>query len=450
MPDLVSPSAPTAWICPGCDRQVPRHIDTCYCGGKRPKEPVRSWRPAVQGDGGLGPVVKLSVAGVAVVLLGLGAWYSSRGVQPITPAAPSTAPAARPQAAARTPVAAFPASSSDAPDASAPPLEEMVEHAMPAVVLVEAAGSRGSGFFAAPDLIVTSAHVLSRASSAAITARNGSRMEGTVVFVSEQRDLAFLQIPRQSAQDVALPLGRSAEVRLGQSVTALGWAQSMTQSTVTRGVVTGLRRDGERLLLQTDAVPHPGDSGGPVLDRRGAVVGITTLRADNGTAGFALAIDEAKPFLERVPPNNSSAPASAPTPSPAAAAPAAPTPAAGPSAMDARRAIGLQHYDDALTSIERASADLDANWNYYRTSCRITSVPGGQSHEWFTLYDPRSPLHSTAASCADVLAGIEQRARAVNASMAAAAELARQSGVYASELRPLRARHRLDYAGWDR
>ena len=315
---------------------------------------------------------------------------------------------------------------------------------MPAIVMVEAPGSRGSGFFAAPDLIVTNAHVLAGSMTASITTRNGSHLEGKAVIVSEQRDLALLQIPPQNAMAVALPLGRSAGLRLGQGVVALGWAEGMTQSTVTRGVVTGLRQAGERLLLQTDAVPNPGDSGGPLLDLRGNVIGITSARLDNGTAGFALAIDEAKPFFERVPPNTpgASAPAQVATPS---------TPASsGPSASDARRTIGLQHYDDALASIEMSAAQLDANWGDYKKGCRITSSPGVQSHEWFALYDPRSPLHSTATTCADYLAQIEQRVRAVDASMAAAGEIGRQSGLYAGELRALRAKHHLDYAGWDR
>ena len=318
---------------------------------------------------------------------------------------------------------------------------------MPAVVMVETSTIRGSGFFAAPDLIVTNAHVLAGASSASITTRNGNRVEGKPVFVSEQHDLAFLQIPKQSALDVALPLGQSANVRLGQAVVALGWAHSMTQSTVTRGVVTGLRRDGERRLLQTDAVPNHGDSGGPLLDLRGNVIGITTFRADDGTAGFALAIDDAKPFFERVPPNSTAA-----VPAPAQVAPTPPPAPATtePSESDARRTTGLQHYDETLTSIERSAAQLDSGWERYKMSCKITSVPGGQSHEWFTLYDPRSPLHNTATHCASALAEIEQRARAVNASMTDAAEIARQAGVYAGELRTLRARHHLDYAGWDR
>ncbi len=320
----------------------------------------------------------------------------------------------------------------------------MIERAMPAIVMVEAPGSRGSGFFAAPDLIVTNAHVLAGSMTASITTRNGSHLEGKAVIVSEQRDLALLQIPPQNAMAVALPLGRSSGVRLGQGVVALGWAEGLTQSTVTRGVVTGLRQAGERLLLQTDAVPNPGDSGGPLLDLRGNVIGITSARLDTGTAGFALAIDEAKPFFERVPPNTAGAPGSAQVAAP-------PPPASsGPSASDARRTIGLQHYDDALASIEMAAAQLDANWGDYKKGCHITSVPGGQSHEWFALYDPRSPLHSTATNCADYLAQIEQRARAISASMAAAAEIGRQSGLYAGELRTLQAKHHLDYAGWDR
>jgi S1-C subfamily serine protease len=88
-------------------------------------------------------------------------------------------------------------------------------------------------------------------------------------------------------------------LKLGQGIVALGWAEDLTQSTVTRGIVTGLRHDGKQRLVQTDAVPNHGDSGGPVLNRLGAVIGVTTFRAEvkGATAGFAVAVDDLKAFI---------------------------------------------------------------------------------------------------------------------------------------------------------
>ena len=53
-------------------------------------------------------------------------------------------------------------------------------------------------------------------------------------------------------------------------------------------------------MIQTDATPNPGDSGGPLIDAAGEVVGITTLRFDNGSGGLAIPIDDVKPFIAKV------------------------------------------------------------------------------------------------------------------------------------------------------
>ena len=57
---------------------------------------------------------------------------------------------------------------------------------------------------------------------------------------------------------------------------------------------------GQRQMIQTDATPNPGDSGGPLIDAAGEVVGITTLRFDNGSGGLAIPIDDVKPFIAKV------------------------------------------------------------------------------------------------------------------------------------------------------
>ena len=338
--------------------------------------------------------------------------------------------------------AAEPMSRTDLPEASAPPLEDMIERAMPAVVMIQTPKSRGSGFFVKPDLVVTNAHVVSGFLSAAITTRDGSRLTGKVGQLSDQYDIALIQVPRLGPTDALLPLGDSSGLRLGQGIVALGWAQSLTQSTVTRGIVTGLRRDGDRNLLQTDAVPNPGDSGGPLLDRRGDVVGITTARGESGTSGYAVPIDDVKPFVAKMNQNITTVPLD-----PRVTA-AVPTPRE--SEADTRRMVGLQRYTDALTALERSAGDLDSMWSRYKAACRITTVPPGHSHEWFGLYDSGSPLHQTPPWCADTLAEIERRAGEINTTMASAAESARQADVYPGPLRALRATHRLDYSGWDR
>ena len=392
----------------------------------------------------------MALAAGALVALAGGFWYSL-SVTPLTRAAgtkqqgsisasamaaahradapPSTIEVPRELSSAPT-AEPEPISRADLPEASAPPLEDMIERAMPAVVMIETPRTRGSGFFVKADLIVTNAHVISGFQSVAITTRDGAKLTGRVAEFSDQHDVALIQVAGLGPTGAQLPFGNSSNLRLGQGIVALGWAESLTQSTVTRGIVTGLRRDADRNLLQTDAVPNPGDSGGPLLDRRGEVVGVTTFRGEGGTSGYAITIDDVKPFVARMNQNV--------------------VPPQRESDADARRTAGLQRYTDILSAVERSASDLDSTWSRYKSACQITTVPPGQSREWFGLYDSRSPLHQTPPRCADLLAEIERRAQEISTTMASAGETARQADVYPGPLRTLREKRRLDYSGWDR
>ena len=332
------------------------------------------------------------------------------------------------------------ASSPDFPESSAPPLEDTIEHALPAVVMIETPKTRGSGFFIKPDLIVTNAHVIAGFLTPAVTTQSGVTLNGKVTELSDQYDLALIQV--QGSAFAPLPIGQSGGLRLGQGIVVLGWAHTLTQSTVARGIVTGLRRDGNRLLVQTDAAPHPGDSGGPVLNRHGEVVGVTTLRANDGSSGYAVAIDDVKLLMSKGPDG------AAALPSASQAAPTVPSPS--PPDNEPRDTAAIHRYTDALAAIARRVSEMDASWTRYKTECRLTSVASRQTHEWFLLYDPQSALHRTTPECAVGLATIEKEAAAISASMAAAGEAARQAGVYPGTRRDALQKYQLDYAGWQR
>jgi S1-C subfamily serine protease len=344
------------------------------------------------------------------------------------------------------------ASSGELPEPSAPPLEDVIERAMRGVVMIETQTSRGSGFFVKPDLIVTNTHVISGFTAVSVTTQSGTRLAGRVAQISDEVDVALVQVGRSGSPDAQLPLGISAALRLGQGIVVLGWAQSIEQRPVARGIVTGLRRVLDRPFLQTDAAPHPGDSGGPVMNRQGEVIGITTLRANDGSAGYAVPIDDAKPLLAKVGPGVMTAPFAEPRTAGGAGAPGPPAPIAAtrPSDTDVQRETGGQQYAAALGGTAQRAADLDEAWHRYRTSCRVTDVRAGDSHEWFQLYDPRSPLHRTAAYCASALDAVQREADAINGAMLGADEAARRADVYPGVRRDTRRRLRLDYSGWDR
>jgi S1-C subfamily serine protease len=361
-------------------------------------------------------------------------------------------PASAPEPAPAAPITR--ASSGELPEASAPPLEDVIERGMRGVVMIETRTSRGSGFFVRPDLIVTNTHVISGFTAVSVTTQNGVKLPGRVAQISDEADVALVQVGSAGSSDAELPLGSSGAVRLGQGIVALGWAQTLAQRTVARGIITGLRRVLDRPFLQTDAAPNPGDSGGPVMNRQGEVIGITTLRADDGSAGYAVPIDDAKPLLAKAGPIAITLP-SAPVAGGTAGGPgAAAAPAAivvpRPSDTDVQREMGSQQYATALGGTAQRAADLDRAWNEYKASCRVTAVPAGDSHEWFQLYDPGSPLHTTAAYCASALDTIQRAADAITGAMAGADEAARRADVYPGARREMRRRFRLDYSSWER
>jgi S1-C subfamily serine protease len=369
----------------------------------------------------------------------------------------ASAAVATPSATPRTTVPAPPAPASIAiaavtdPDSAPHPsraLEDVVARAVGGVVMVEAGGSRGTGFFVAPDLVVTNDHVVGREFAVTLrlhdTSTRSARVERTVPAV----DLALLRTasPPRDASPTVLRLGRSDAARVGQEVIAIGSALGL-QSTVTRGIVSAKRQSGQVLLLQTDAAINPGNSGGPLLDRAGTVLGVTTAKMGGAAEGlgFAVAAEHVIALVE-------GRPAVAPPPTPTAAvgaSPIVPPVGSGTSSMDARRAANLEALERDIQQLAANAAQIDAEWSRFQRICQPRSTSDGD-RAWFALASSRTALAGQDANCPYWLGDLENASRAFGTAMRGVGEAARRAGLLPGDLRTLRRRYRLDWTGFDR
>ena len=164
--------------------------------------------------------------------------------------------------------------------------------------------SQGSGFLIDPNgLIVTNAHVVEDSDAVQVTLSDGRRFGGKVIGQDDRVDLALVRIDGSSNLPT-LPLGDSNRVRVGEFVLALGHPFGLEQ-TVSFGIVS---RKGANLtvaapgfdFIQTDAAIHPGNSGGPLVNMAGQVVGVNSMAARNGSIGFAIPSNMVKQLVPQL------------------------------------------------------------------------------------------------------------------------------------------------------
>ncbi|KAG1671444.1 Serine protease HTRA3 [Nymphon striatum] len=193
---------------------------------------------------------------------------------------------------------------------------DVVEKTSPAVVYIELKGrhpfyqkiatlSNGSGFIVSKDgQILTNAHVVAAGgSNIVVKLQDGRSFDGYVETIDHESDLATIRI---NCNDLpTLHLGNSSNLRAGEFVVAMGSPYSLN-NTVTSGVISAVNRESKELglhskiidYIQTDAAINFGNSGGPLLNLDGEVIGINTMRITAGIS-FAIPINHAKIFLEK-------------------------------------------------------------------------------------------------------------------------------------------------------
>jgi S1-C subfamily serine protease len=159
---------------------------------------------------------------------------------------------------------------------------------------------QGSGFITRSDgVVLTNAHVVDGVSEVGVTLPDGRRFSGKVVGADPVTDVAVVKLAATGLP--VAPLGDSSKVRPGQWAIAIGNPLGL-DNTVTLGIISAVHRTnaigaGQRVpYLQTDAAVNPGNSGGPLINDRGQVIGINTAirKAPGAGLSFAIPIDLAR------------------------------------------------------------------------------------------------------------------------------------------------------------
>ncbi len=173
----------------------------------------------------------------------------------------------------------------------------------------------GTGFIISADgLILTNKHVVSttneKSAEYRIILASGKKYYAQLIGKDPLNDLAVLKIFDKDLPYVEL--GNSKDLKLGTSVIAIGNALGIYQNSVTKGIISGIERnivasDGngttEELnnVIQTDAEINLGNSGGPLINLKGEVVGVNVaLDKSGGSIGFSIPINDAKPVIRTV------------------------------------------------------------------------------------------------------------------------------------------------------
>ena len=187
---------------------------------------------------------------------------------------------------------------------------DIYEEVSPAVVLVSVGFGTGSGFLIDDEgHILTNNHVVDGASNVSVTLSDGTELDGVVLGTDPADDIALIQVDPAGFRGIEpLRLGDSDNLVPGQLAIAIGSPFGL-EGTITVGVISGLDRsltgnDGRPItgVIQTDAALNPGNSGGPLLNSSGEVIGINTAIEGQSAdgVGYSVPINTAKDVVSRL------------------------------------------------------------------------------------------------------------------------------------------------------
>ncbi len=180
---------------------------------------------------------------------------------------------------------------------------EIIDNTIKSVVMIKTDVSQGSGFFIAENYIITNCHITIPAhySSIYITTYDGKTYLASRWGDNSKMDICLLKV--ENVTYASLKFGNSDEVQLGEKTIAIGNPLGLEFS-VTQGIVSAVnkkRKDSLGSYIQTDTALNPGNSGGPLIDMEGKVIGINNFKIAGGeNLGFALESNYIKDIVNEI------------------------------------------------------------------------------------------------------------------------------------------------------
>lgn len=171
----------------------------------------------------------------------------------------------------------------------------MIQHASKACVTIITDGGHGSGVIISESGLVLSAlHVVDGVNKIQVKFSSGLKLDAKIIAKDYKNDVVLLDITGEGFQ--ALPINNSGSNNLGMNVVTIGTPADLELGqSIAKGILSGKRKIEEKIYLQTDMAVSPGNSGGPLLNEQGEIIGIIQRKIiDDGVEGIGFAIPVSK------------------------------------------------------------------------------------------------------------------------------------------------------------
>lgn len=173
---------------------------------------------------------------------------------------------------------------------------EMIQYSTQGCVTISTDAGHGSGVLISEDgYILTAAHVIEGVNRLDVVFSNGVELEAKVISKNVPHDIALLKVPGSKYK--ALPMGQGMTAGLGEEVFTIGTPGDVELGqSVSKGILSGKRKHEDIVYIQTDVAVSPGNSGGPLIDSKGQIIGIVQRKmigAGIEGVGFALPVETA-------------------------------------------------------------------------------------------------------------------------------------------------------------